>query len=150
MLKIKPNHAALVPLTSRGRWITRTKVFNDSLRLRPCHLLACWLDNNRFDCFLVCLVFAVWCLFCLFSLLKCVLARWFLGVMFDLFFCSKRKCDFLSRCGHFWCPSLSFDRRGAPFWYLGEHFGTLGELWEAIRAPERTPWGPESDFITFY
>ena len=69
-----------------------------------------------------------------------VLARWIMAVISMCFFQINENFD--AAAVVFWFPELSFGFciRGFPFWRLR---GTLGRM----GAAERTPSGPESDFI---
>ena len=58
------------------------------------------------------------CRLVVFSLLKCVLARLFLDVNFQVTFLTHNY-HFGHRYGRFWCQNLSFGRLGAPHWRLG-------------------------------
>ena len=60
------------------------------------------------------------------SLLKCVLARWFLDVSFQVTFL-KHNCKFGDGFCHFWRPKpITWQAWCLHFGTLGDHFGTLG------------------------
>ena len=66
---------------------------------------------------------------CLISLLKCVLARLFLDVNFQVTFLTHNY-HFGHGYGHFWYPNLSFGRPGAPLWHPGGPWDDPGDTWE--------------------
>ena len=70
---------------------------------------------------------------CFISLLKCVLARLFLDVNFQIF-----NTDAVT----FGAENLLFGRLGAQFGTLGDHVAIQGQL----GGHQRTPWGPDFDF----
>ena len=70
---------------------------------------------------------------CFISLLKCVLARLFLDVNFQIL-----DTDAVT----FGAQNLLFGRLGAQFGTLGDHGAIQGQL----GGHQRTPWGPDLDF----
>ena len=70
---------------------------------------------------------------CFISLLKCVLARLFLDVNFQIL-----DTDAVT----FGAQNLLFGRLGAQFDTLGDH----GAIQEQLGGHQRTPWGPDLDF----
>ena len=78
---------------------------------------------------------------CLIPLLKCVLARLFLDVNFQVTFLTHNY-HFGHGYGHFWSPKPVIWQA----WCL--HFGTLGDhgtIQGHLGAQERRPWGPGID-----
>ena len=68
-------------------------------------------------------MFAAWSFF---SLLKCVLARWFLDVSFQVTL-FRHNCKFGDGFCHFWRPKpITWQAWCLNFGTLGDHFGTLG------------------------